>query len=411
MFMTSGPPPLGGYGGFVSPSRFLRTVTGNPAVLARALAKPLRGVTVYGAAGGVGDETVNLFDTANILKRLVRNSQDSISITDSNSITVVKTRDNVQERPVIIIPSPGTNMNITLSSSGSTVNLLGMCAFDTLYDSVSALEAVYGNTTSIYSKTINTGQSPYIGIRIGNISQATTGTWAITNIKIKEGNEAYGYKIPVFVDSNNLAVPPSSLPALQNGITFDYKNGVYTAQGTSTAVIRRGFVFIKINPSTQYTYVITPINNSEIPSTCIWDSTNNKSLLGYGQRTIGNFTTGSTTTDVSVAIYIGSSATSNYSFKVMVVEGSYTAETMPPYIDKTINLFTPQQLTNETDAFAVNIPAKTATLTAGGVSTDVSDMQDWEQDFALVRGDNTASIGTAVQPSAVEWRYLSSRRG
>jgi hypothetical protein len=79
--------------------------------------------------------------------------------------------------------------------------------------------------------------------------------------------------------------------------------------------------------------------------------------------------------------------------------------------NKTINLYTPQQLTAAADTFAVNIPTQTATLTAGGVSTDVSAMQDWEQDFELVKGDNVVSVDTEVQPSKVEWRYWSSRKG
>lgn len=79
--------------------------------------------------------------------------------------------------------------------------------------------------------------------------------------------------------------------------------------------------------------------------------------------------------------------------------------------NKTINLYTPQQLTAAADTFAADIAAQTATLTAGGVSTDVSALQDWDQDFELTKGDNSVSVGTTVQPSAVDWRYLSYSRG
>lgn len=80
-------------------------------------------------------------------------------------------------------------------------------------------------------------------------------------------------------------------------------------------------------------------------------------------------------------------------------------------VNKTTNLYAPQQLTAAADTFAADIAALTATFTAGGVSTDISAMQDWEQDFTLAKGDNTVSVGTTVQPSAVEWRYLSYSRG
>lgn len=183
----------------------IQTISGIPPITLRSV-KPfaVKKVTVYGASGGVGDVTSNLFTTDNIVQVITRSSGAQVSYNGSNSITLTKTDVYREERTWFIIPSPGASLNVTISDRSATIR--GIAAIDQIYTSINELESVTGKPTR---KTVNTGSHPYLAIWAFNVSSSTTGVFTAEKIRLSVNSssyEPYGYKIPLLIGSDTLYI-------------------------------------------------------------------------------------------------------------------------------------------------------------------------------------------------------------
>ena len=137
---------------------------------------------------------------------------------------------------------------------------------------------------------------------------------------------------------------------------------------------------------------------------------------------------------------------------MQVLKGSYTVDTMPPYVPyhepQEVNIYTDKPLYavgGTGDIITVDFDAKTATrtdktaeikaynnepisgeyisstgsLTEGAqviyalsepVTADISDLQNWDEAPSLWRGTATASAETAVQPSSMTAKYYATQK-
>lgn len=125
------------------------------------------------------------------------------------------------------------------------------------------------------------------------------------------------------------------------------------------------------------------------------------------------------------------------SYKIMLIKGSYTGQTVPLYEPygykilvniggKCMNFYSSAALgdnnidstigenhtANEKyDKLMIDVAAQTAELSTEQNIIDISHIQDWTQDFTLSEADElTVTADTAVTPSSIEIRYKGKRR-
>ena len=206
--------------------------------------------------------------------------------------------------------------------------------------------------------------------------------------------EPYGYRVPVTVEGKNLC----------NNI---WEQKVINAD-SGNAVPNENTVccdFIPVKPNVTYSCSRTIANNYN-NLRCYGT---NKNYLGTGAdladkanplkqgELFGTFMI----TDARVSYIRFNDLSNSLDTKYMLVEGVYTAETMPPYepyhAPVTTNLYLPEQIKMVGDEVEYIDFMEQKQHFADGTSTDVL-----LPALPTLSGTNTLSVGTEVQPSKVE---------
>ena len=211
---------------------------------------------------------------------------------------------------------------------------------------------------------------------------------------ITEGEHAGEYRVPVTVEGKNLCnnIWEQKIINVNTGNASPNENTVCCD-------------FIPVKPNVTYSCSRTIANNYN-NLRCYGA---NKNYLGSGEvlankanplpqgASFGTFMI----TDARVSYIRFNDISNSLDTKYMLVEGVYTAETMPPYepyhAPVTTNLYLPEQIKMVGDEAEYIDYAEQKQHFADGTSTDVL-----LPALPTISGTNTLSVGTEVQPSKVE---------
>ena len=367
---------------------YLRTVSGYPVTLTDCMAGQPVSLAVDGNAvqDGTptpdnpidvqlcGDRTGNLFDINNL--SLCMTSTSSIDYTPKVEDGVFYSGGQLGKAsgqfPYIEIGDAET-VTIYFTVSGETPNGY-IYGFDDVDDDGIVIGNVILNNFSNNFGTITftyTGAKKYIGICV--FSQSVYGV-KLSNIQIIKGAytaetmpayKPYGYKVSGQVEGLNLL-----------SSAFEQGNiDANTGENTTNNIRIRTIDHIKCKPNTVYTIY------SPYPVIGVREYDINKTYTGVWSSTVSSvtytFTTSKNTEYLRFITQSQDGTVPDMTLPYMLVQGAYTAETMPayePYREpQTFNIYTPQQLAkvgDTADTVVLDFDNKTAKL-VNAVGIDV----------------------------------------
>lgn len=333
------------------------------------------GNTVNGES--VGDKTGNLFN--------VEVEQGSF-----NGSTGAEVSSNIRVRTTPLTITPNT---FTINANGVDKVIL------LVYDGNTYLpnESVTGFKALPYNCTFS--ENRIVRFAFGKNDDSKITPSDISNIMLNSGStalpyESYGYKVPVTVEGKNLC----------NNVweqkIINVNTGNASPNGNTVCCD-----FIPVKPNVTYSCSRTIANNYN-NLRCYGA---NKNYLGSGEvlankanplpqgASFGTFMI----TDARVSYIRFNDISNSLDTKYMLVEGVYTAETMPPYepyhAPITTPVYLPEPIKIVGDEAEYIDYAEQKQYFADGTSTDVL-----LPALPTISGTNTLSVGTEVQPSKVE---------
>lgn len=241
------------------------------------------------------------------------------------------------------------------------------------------------------------------------------------------------YKIPLVFSGINKAYPSQIMTEgfTRIGLDLLYKDDIYSINGTSTQQNGIGFANIYgLKPSAEYTIMLIPVDGDI--STCYEFMLYfpNAGNINFSSTFLA-FTSRSNITGFCIALRgVAAGKKVNASFKMFVVEGTYTADTIPayePYHEpQTFNIYLDAPLygnDNVSDTLDLNFENRTATRTdrisvddSGNiteletpVTTDISDKIDWTGIPNLWSGTVILTADTTVLPSNIAVKYRADK--
>ena len=385
--------------GFYKPSAVTVTATGNPLTLQNA--KRLRKLTIYGNAvqDGTpspdapvevqlcGDRTGNLFDNSSLVvgrsfsgggvgtiwrynSLAIKMSTDKIYIKPSTSYSIITYNNDVYWRDRII--EADTNDICTVNHAQYTV--------DNSYDQSKNIK-IYNFTTK--------SNTDYIVVRFQRVDGADITSSDVNELKcmLVEGSytadtlpayEPYGYKVSGRVEGLNLF----------NEKDFGAQTGVITNDDGSFTLPNKYTFTYDIRVESNSTYTLKTISNHQEPygNMMLRFLNEDKQEVSQVYLRSNNSPYVLQTGNIN---YIRISGTWSIRYTItfknfQIVQGSYTAETMPPY-----EPYQPPQ------DFAVYLPEQIAKV--GDVADEV--VVDFEKQTAELR----KNVGSVVADGEENW--------
>lgn len=182
---------------------YLKYATGYPLTLTKTLAKPPESVAVYGAEGGVGDKTANLF---NKNERPVRTQTITQVIPTDTGIIVRTTASGASSWVIYIIGKTAdiAGKMITLRTANDTPIAGGEFMTCDAQGLNQANSQYYGKQTEARYTVPTSGYQEYVAFRFNALT--TPSDTRIDDIRVYMGTsnlpyEPYGYKIPILISS------------------------------------------------------------------------------------------------------------------------------------------------------------------------------------------------------------------
>lgn len=379
---------------------YLRTASGNPLTLQNA--KRLRKLTIYGNA--VQDGTPSP-DAPVEVQLCGDRTGNLLSIIDANPNTIpVKSYSNGIIEVIGEASLSGGRTNrlsdyITLETNQTYTMVSYLVAGQTdsnLYVCLSRREGgtIYeGIEMSAEKRFITIAPDENVELYLGiNVTQGNRNS--TLRVAIYKGSytadtlpayEPYGYKVSGRVDGLNLLDVSGEVSTFEAGATWTINNdGSITVSGTPTDYSSVSFPRIKAKPNTIYTLS----TNIEIPNVVgviiFYDADNTMIAASTGTNSSSMFQAvspeGTTSVAASFKRNINNVAIPETTFYPMLVQGAYTAETMPPYEPyqppQDFAVYLPEQIAkvgDVADEVVVDMERKTAELRKNVGSVVVSD--------------------------------------
>lgn len=277
--------------------------------------------------------------------------------------------------------------------------------------------------------------------------------------KITDTFEPYGYKIPITVSGRNLfniadrttIEPEYAVPAVKryfnNNVIVGIALNGYTNCGlcdkisvttdyitlTSRSGYGIGFDFDVLEGEKYTIKVNTDAPSNTIASFAFYNSEGvYVSNTGTGTGTFKTITIPSGVVKMILILRSNLSGTTITVSDIMLIKGTYSADTMPAYepyhTPQTIPIYTDAPIYGNgtiSDTVELDVENRKATCTkrisvdeygnitqiATPVTTDISDMQDWDSIPKLWRGTVILTADTTIQPSGLTVKYYADKPG
>lgn len=331
---------------------FYEEVEGAPPITFQGIGENLLDYRIYGASGGVGDKTNNLFDGIFLHRSVIGNEVG---------------KDGVNRRSIAIdISNYNNGEKITFSRETAVGSVFQMYQISSIQTGGKLCNesVVSGNSNTLLATITITkvNEYPYLMIFLnGENNPIEDEDLIASKIMINVGStalpyEPYGYKVPVVISGKNL---------------FDEANAVvteyYMTSGGQEVVGANGDRFLKsyinVKPSTEYTFkwsqtIMGSSNNT--PYIRISEYTSNNTFI---QRVLCQcsaqsqnnytFTTSNNTSYIDIRIDSETSTRGQYLTEVMLVKGATAPDTYEEYTATTTNIYLDEPI----DAKA-NIPSE-----------------------------------------------------
>lgn len=387
--------------GFYKPSAVTVTASGNPLTLQNA--KRLRKLTICGNAvqDGTpspdapvevqlcGDRTGNLLDVTRI-------SGDQIEVTD-NKVYLSGYACTVDLSPEYFLEMTGLNPGDTITCSNSAEvisgianNVLGRVAFRTKNGETSLILCSNNTkTVTIPSDFNNDNYTNLLLYGAQNSDESDEQLAVVSNLAIYKGSytadtlpayEPYGYKVSGRAEGLNLL----------SSAWEDGNIDIDTGNNETNGIRIRTADYIKCKPNTVYTFY-TPYSVIGVRG---YDA--DKTYVNFSPNISSSSTlTFTTRENVEYLRFITQSSDGTQPDKTlpyMLVQGSYTAETMPPYEPyqppQDFAVYLPEQIAkvgDMADEVVVDMEKKTAELKKKYFRHDFTGDENWDHEGMLNR--------------------------
>lgn len=351
-------------------------IEGIPPITFQGNGKYLLDYRIYGAVGGVGDKTNNLFDGIFLHRSVIGNEVGT---------------DDVNRRSIAIdISNYNNGEKITFSRETAVGSVFQMYQVSSTQTGGKLCNesVVSGNSnTRLATITITkVNEYPYLMIFLNGANKPIKDEDLIASkIMINVGNtalpyEPYGYKVPVVVGGKNLLQNTASSQTI-NGVTFTVNNdGSIICNGTSSAVTTFA-ISIKLNSNINYALSGSPKNGGF--ATYRFDLRNisysvYNNIVDNGDGI--NFTVEENGTYL-VCIRIAANYTcNNLTFYPMIRLASIQDDTYEPYHEPTTTNIYLDKPIEENESISLS---------------------DTNVNIPTIRGTNVLTVDTTIQPSKV----------
>lgn len=341
-------------------------IEGVPPITFQGNGKNLLDYRIYGAVGGVGDRTKNLFNYNTVTEGYRIQWETGNLYQDKSAIMsdYIPVEENSIYNCNIVVYFLGydTNFNYLGTWNGTTfVKSTGLATKQlTITEGCSYIKFF----------TYNTNKTP---VSISNLTMLNEG---LTELPY----EPYGYKVPVVINGKNLLNTKLSTTQLGAGITFQKNND--------------GTVVVNGTPSSNFSLLAFPVYltaGSYVLSGCpeSQDSTKLRCDLRNSQYgTVGGF-------DIGNGVRISVNSPGNYFFGIRVGAG-YNCNNLKFY--PMIRLTTIEDDTYE----PYHEPTTTNIYLDEPIGENESiSLSDTNTNIPTIRGTNVLTVDTTVQPSKV----------
>lgn len=341
-------------------------IEGVPPITFKGNGKNLIDYRIYGASGGVGDRTKNLFNY-NTVTEGYRIQWETGNLYQDES-AIMSDYIPVEENSIY-----NCNIDVYFLGYDTNFNYLGTWNRTTFVKSTGlATKQLTITEGCSYIKffTYNTNKTP---VSISNLTMLNEGSTELPY-------EPYGYKVPVVINGKNLLNTKLSIIQLGAGITFQKNND--------------GTVVLNGTPSGNFSLIAFPVYLTAgryVLSGCpeSQDSTKLRCDLRDSQyATVGGF-------DIGNGVIISVNSPGNYFFGIRVGNG-YNCNNLKFY--PMIRLTTIEDDTYET----YHEPTTTNIYLDEPIEENESiSLSDTNTNIPTIKGTNILTVDTTVQPSNV----------
>ena len=398
-----------GKGGFVPPANTgdILTATGYPATLIKTLKKKIESITVYGAEGGVGGKTINLFNRKGFKISGANIKADGKIATGTGSTWEIEVEPNTAY--TFVVSENIASLGGYYFSYGFSENR------HTTANNDVALDAATRKSSNFFAKTrtiqvTSTANANYLYVSVGNDS---SGNSHAKKLMLVEGSytdvdapkyEPYGYAIPITVSGNLYDI--NTYP-LTNNKFINYTNGLFvSANAQNTYAATEKYI-----PCEALRGKIVTLNKRS-------GAGSNPGIAFYSSSKIyvsGKNGSGTAGTPISFTVpdnaYYMRFTVPYGATDIMLNYGSTVLPYYVPYMTpKTYNLYIDAVL-DDGDTLTISPKAQTAVRTSGLTPVDVKGLQDWAQDWKLPKANNLmVTADTTVEPDSIEIQYWSKAK-